>query len=95
VGPLGRGDAGARLDPDAGAAPGHLAAQEALRPGGFRARQLLLIPAKDLLFGLAWAQGLLRSEVTWRGNRIRVEPGTRIAPAEAAHRQPQTARVAS
>jgi ceramide glucosyltransferase len=60
----------------------------ALRPGGFRARQLLLVPAKDLVFGWAWAQGLFRSEVSWRGNRIRVLPGTRIepCPAQAAPR---------
>jgi ceramide glucosyltransferase len=55
----------------------------ALRPGGFRARQLLLVPAKDLVFGWAWAQGLFRSEVSWRGNRIRVLPGTRIEPGRA------------
>jgi ceramide glucosyltransferase len=52
----------------------------ALRPGGFPARHLLLVPAKDLLFGWAWARGLLTSDVLWRGNRIRVLPGTRIDP---------------
>jgi ceramide glucosyltransferase len=55
----------------------------ALRPGGFRARQLLLVPAKDLVLGWAWARGLWRSEVVWRGNRIRVLPGTRIDPGSA------------
>lgn len=64
------------------------ACARALRPGGFRARQLLLVPAKDLVFGWAWARGLFRSEVVWRGNRIRVLPGTRIerCPAPAAPR---------
>jgi len=60
----------------------------ALRPGGFRKRALLLVPVKDLLFATAWARGLLWSQVTWRGNRIRVLEGTRIAPprpAAAAH----------
>jgi len=63
-----------------------------LRPGGFRARQLLLVPAKDLVFGWAWAQGLFRSEVTWRGNRIRVLPGTRIGPGRA---QPEPRSLAA
>lgn len=56
------------------------AAARALRPGGFRLRQLAAIPAKDLLFGAAWAYGLVRDEVSWRGNRLRVLRGTRIAP---------------
>ncbi len=63
----------------------------ALRPGGFRARQLLLVPAKDLMFGWAWARGLLRSEVLWRGNRIRVLRGSRIDQGEAE----EPARLAS
>jgi ceramide glucosyltransferase len=50
----------------------------ALRPGGFRAWQLLLVPAKDLLFGWAWARAFFVSEVDWRGNRIRVREGTRV-----------------
>jgi ceramide glucosyltransferase len=56
------------------------AAGRALRPGGFRWRQLALVPAKDLVFGFAWAWGLVHSEVDWRGNRLRVLPGTRIDP---------------
>lgn len=51
-----------------------------LRPGGFRARQLAVVPVKDLVFGTAWAVGLFRREVNWRGNRIVVGPGTRIEP---------------
>jgi ceramide glucosyltransferase len=50
-----------------------------LRPGGFAAAQLLLVPLKDLLFAAAWAHGLLHDEVVWRGKRLRVLPGTRIA----------------
>lgn len=65
----------------------------ALRPGGFRARQLLLVPAKDLVFGWAWAQGLFRSQVLWRGNRIRVLPGTRIEPGRA-HAAPRSLAAA-
>jgi ceramide glucosyltransferase len=56
-----------------------------LRPNGFRLRQLVAVPLKDLLFGAAWAYGLVRREVTWRGNRLRVLAGTRVAaPADAA-----------
>ena len=53
----------------------------ALRPGGFTAGQLALVPLKDLVFAAAWARGLVRSTVEWRGHRLRVLPGTRIDPA--------------
>jgi ceramide glucosyltransferase len=59
------------------------AAGEALRPGGFRPVQLLRAPLKDLLLGLAWAEGFFRRTVNWRGNRLRVLPGTRLAPPGA------------
>lgn len=54
------------------------AAGRALRPGGFGVAQLALVPAKDLVFGAAWAYGLFRREVGWRGRRLRVSRGTRI-----------------
>jgi len=54
------------------------AAGRLLRPGGFRAGQLALVPAKDLLFGVAWATGLVRNQVAWRGTRIAIGAGTRI-----------------
>lgn len=64
----------------------------ALRPGGFRPWQLALVPLKDLVFATAWARGLVRSSVVWRGNRIRVLAGTRIEAAElAGGDQPLTA----
>ncbi len=56
------------------------AAGAALRPGGFRPGQLLRVPVKDLLLGLAWMEGFFRRTVNWRGNRLRVLPGTRLAP---------------
>jgi ceramide glucosyltransferase len=56
------------------------AAARLLRPGGFRVGQLALVPAKDLLFGAAWATGLFRNEVAWRGTTIAVGPGTSVAP---------------
>jgi ceramide glucosyltransferase len=67
----------------------------ALRPGGFRAGQLALVPVKDLLFGLAWARAFVKSDVLWRGNRIRVLPGTRVevpAPTGSATLAPTWSR---
>jgi ceramide glucosyltransferase len=55
------------------------AAGQAMRPGGYRAWQLMLLPAKDLLVAWAWARAMFRSEVRWRGKDIRVLRGTRIA----------------
>lgn len=55
------------------------ASARALRPGGFRVAQLAAVPLKDLVFGAAWAYGLVRSDVEWRGNRLHVGRGTRIA----------------
>lgn len=54
-----------------------------LRPNGFRLWQLLAVPLKDLLIGAAWVYGLVRSDVTWRGNRLRVLAGTRVAALDA------------
>jgi ceramide glucosyltransferase len=56
------------------------AAGSALRPGGFHPAQLLRVPGKDLILGLAWIEGFLRRTVNWRGTRLRVLPGTRLAP---------------
>jgi ceramide glucosyltransferase len=56
------------------------AAGSSLRPGGFRPAQLLRVPGKDLILGLAWIEGFFRRTVNWRGNRLRVLPGTRLAP---------------
>jgi ceramide glucosyltransferase len=55
------------------------ASARALRGEGFPLRHLLLIPAKDLLFGAALIQGFLTDEVMWRGTRLRVQRGTRLA----------------
>jgi ceramide glucosyltransferase len=56
-----------------------------LRPNGFRVAQLAAVPLKDVLFGAAWAYGLVRRDVTWRGNRLRVLAGTRVvSPPEVA-----------
>ena len=65
----------------------------ALRQDGFALRHLLLVPAKDLIFGAALLQGLLLDEVDWRGTRLRVLRGTRLAPARARDEGPLAARV--
>jgi hypothetical protein len=36
------------------------------------------------VFGAAVIQGFLTDEVVWRGNRLRVRPGTLLAPARDA-----------
>lgn len=56
------------------------AAGAALRPGGFGAGALLRVPLKDLLLAAAWGEGFFRRTVEWRGTRLRVLPGTRLAP---------------
>lgn len=65
----------------------------ALRPGGFSLGQLALVPAKDLVFAAAWARGLVRSTVVWRGSRIRVLPGTRIDACAAGSAEGGLARA--
>ena len=51
-------------------------------------RALYASPLKDLILAVAWAHGLYGRSVTWRGNRLRVLPGTRLAalPAVASAR---------
>jgi ceramide glucosyltransferase len=56
------------------------AAAAALRPVGFAPAALLRVPLKDLLLGAAWIEGFFRRTVDWRGTRLRVLPGTRLAP---------------
>jgi ceramide glucosyltransferase len=55
------------------------ASARALRPGGFRPWQLALVPAKDLLFAWSFLRGFFRSTVEWRGHRLRVLAGSRLA----------------
>jgi ceramide glucosyltransferase len=54
-----------------------------LRPRGFRLRQLLAVPLRDLLLLGTWAYGFATDAIEWRSNRLRVLPGTRLArPAD-------------
>jgi ceramide glucosyltransferase len=59
-------------------------AGRALRPGGFGVRALACVAVKDLLLAAAWVHGLSHDTVLWRGNRLRVLPGSRLARAAAA-----------
>jgi ceramide glucosyltransferase len=56
------------------------AALTMLRGGSIPAAVLVASPAKDALLGCAWAVGLWRREIDWRGNPLRVLPGTRLVP---------------
>jgi len=57
----------------------HESCARMLRGRGFRA-WALCAPISDLLVTAAWAVGFLRSEINWRGNRLRVCEGTRLEP---------------
>ncbi len=69
------------------------ASARALRGDGFPLRHLLLIPAKDLLFGAALVQGFFTDQVVWRGNQLRVQRGTHLAPAREELAPPVEARA--
>jgi ceramide glucosyltransferase len=72
------------------------AAGKALRPQGFRLRQLALVPMKDIVLGAVWAYCFIRRDVAWRGTRIVVEHGTRIEmPAQHARPISASRNVAS
>jgi hypothetical protein len=38
----------------------------------------------DLIVACAWAAGLVRSEINWRGNRLLVREGTRLEHAASS-----------
>ncbi len=50
--------------------------------GGFPLHALALIPLKDLLVAWAWLVGLVRNTVDWRGSRLVVLRGTRLAVSD-------------
>ncbi|AKU91992.1 ceramide glucosyltransferase [Vulgatibacter incomptus] len=49
---------------------------------GFRLLGLAAIPLKDVIVAWAWLVGLVRDTVEWRGNRLVVLEGTRLASSE-------------
>jgi ceramide glucosyltransferase len=46
----------------------------------FGLRLVPLVPLKDLLWSLAWIHGLLSDRIKWRGNALRVLPGSKLVP---------------
>jgi ceramide glucosyltransferase len=44
-------------------------------------------PLKDAILAAAWMHGLVARTVLWRGNRLRVLPGTRLAPPSLSSRE--------
>lgn len=50
----------------------------AMRPSRLPWHTLLALPLKDALLFAAWARGLVRRSVEWRGHRLRVGPGSRL-----------------
>lgn len=57
-----------------------------VRGYGFKAWHLLLLPLREALFLAAWARGATLQHVDWRGRRLRVLRGTRLAEREALER---------
>jgi ceramide glucosyltransferase len=55
-----------------------------LRGEALPLRSLLWIPVKDLLIAGVWSVALFRRTICWRGNRLRVGPGSLLTPAEPA-----------
>ncbi|TMA18790.1 MAG: glycosyl transferase [Deltaproteobacteria bacterium] len=60
----------------------------ALRGRGF-SLLCLFVPLGDLLVACAWAVGLIRNEISWRGNRLAVHEGTRLERVAATYAEPQ------
>lgn len=60
------------------------AATTTLRPGRMPRTHFIAVPLKDFVYGLTWLYGLVRNEVNWRGNRLRVLSGSRLAPPRDA-----------
>ena len=50
---------------------------------------LLLVPAKDTLVAALWGLAWVKRDVNWRGNRVRIGPGSRLRPARDEEYVPQ------
>jgi ceramide glucosyltransferase len=55
----------------------------ALRGRPVPVAQLALVPVKDCLVLGMWALGLVWREIDWRGHRMRIGPGSALAPIDA------------
>lgn len=56
-----------------------LAAARSLRPGRYGPLALLAVPLKDILVFAAWVNALFQTTVDWRGNALRVGPGSQLS----------------
>jgi ceramide glucosyltransferase len=59
-----------------------------LRGAALPLSSLLWIPVKDVLIAGIWAVGLFRRTICWRGNLLRVGPGSALTLARAAEPAP-------
>jgi ceramide glucosyltransferase len=59
-----------------------------LRNAALPLSSLLWIPVKDVLIAGVWAVGLFRRTICWRGNLLRVGPGSALTLARAAEPAP-------
>ncbi len=60
------------------------------------ARHVAAVPLKDALIAYAWLHGLCARTIDWRGNRLRVGPGTVIiAPVASAESVPSRSSAAA
>ena len=48
-----------------------------------RAAEFLVMPVKDLAIAAVWLVGCFRRRVSWRGNELRIERGSRLTAAGA------------
>ncbi len=53
-----------------------------LHPRAFGLSAALAVPLKDALLFAAWVNGLFETTVDWRGNALRVGPGSRLMPLD-------------
>jgi ceramide glucosyltransferase len=60
-----------------------------LRGEGLPLRSLLWIPVKDVLIAGVWAVGLFRRTICWRGNLLRIGPGSVLTLYRAAEPSPE------
>lgn len=83
------GESGGALSSLAMASIGFKLASDAMLCRRLRGRwpdplDLALVPAKDLLVAALWGIAWWHREVNWRGNRMRIGPGSRLRPSAGA-----------
>jgi ceramide glucosyltransferase len=51
--------------------------------------QVLLVPIKDVFILVLWAAAFFKRDVEWRGNNMRIGPGSALTPASVVANPPQ------